>query len=59
MNTKKSYLHIEATHNLALNCINSFLHAKREKRHKHVSRQQVVVRREVGIPWVARTPRTV
>lgn len=44
MNTKTSYLHIEATHNLALNCINSFLHAKRKIRHKHVSRQQVGVR---------------
>lgn len=39
MNTKTSYLQIEATHNLALNCINSFLHAKRKIRHKHVSRQ--------------------
>lgn len=44
MNTKTSYLHIEATHNLALNCINSFLHAKRKTRRKHVPKRQVVVR---------------
>lgn len=43
-NTKTSYLHREATHNLAVNCINSFLHAKSKERRKHVSRQQVVVR---------------
>lgn len=43
-NNKRSYLHIEATHNLAVNCINSFLHAKSKERRKHVSRQQVVVR---------------